>query len=80
MLFRSVSDPQHGPEGYRVLVMLERREASATGSGSDAPGVLAEFRRRAAETALREYLRKLREDNSVELDLKDMPDAGAPQE
>ena len=58
-----VSDPERGPDGYRVLVVLERDDA--TGFDDHRAEVLAEFRRRAGENALRGYLLRLRREADV---------------
>lgn len=60
-----VSDPQRGPDGYRVLVMLERGEV--TNFEDHRADVLAEMRRRAGEVALRAYLDQLRAQTKVEI-------------
>ena len=62
-----VSEPQHGPDGYRVLVMLERGEGSGATFDDRRAQILAEYRRRAGEEALRDYLVMLRAGTEVRL-------------
>ena len=62
-----ISEPQRGPDGYRVLVMLERGEESSSTFDDSRARVLAELRRRAGERAIRDYLDKLRATTEVML-------------
>jgi parvulin-like peptidyl-prolyl isomerase len=60
-----VSDPQSCPDGYRVIVMLERGEVATFEDHQE--DVRAEMRRRANEVALRAYLDQLRGQSKVEV-------------
>ncbi len=69
----AVLDPQPSGDGYRVLVVLERAPGQADTFEARRSDVLAEFRRRAAEQALRDTLSALR----AQADLAIAPDDGA---
>src|SRR6185295_10882002 len=55
-----VSDPVRSNTGYHVLQLLERQSDVAPPLEEIKPQVIAEFRRRAADQALRAYLDDLR--------------------
>lgn len=55
-----ISDPHKSADGYRVLVLLERRHDDGGGFEARRKEVLAEYRRRRGEEALRRYLADLR--------------------
>jgi parvulin-like peptidyl-prolyl isomerase len=55
-----VSDPVRSNTGYHVLQVIERKADSAPSLDEIKPEVIAEFRRRAADQALRTYLDDLR--------------------
>lgn len=56
----AVSDPVRSNTGYHVLQLVERQADSAPALEEIKPEVIAEFRRRAADQALRAYLDDLR--------------------
>jgi parvulin-like peptidyl-prolyl isomerase len=56
----AVSDPVRSNTGYHVLQVMERQADSAAPLNEIKPEVIAEFRRRAADQALRAYLDDLR--------------------
>jgi len=56
----AVSDPVRSNTGYHVLQLVERQADSAPALDEIKPEVIAEFRRRAADQALRAYLDDLR--------------------
>jgi parvulin-like peptidyl-prolyl isomerase len=56
----AVSDPVRSNTGYHVLQVIERQADSAPSLDEIKPEVIAEFRRRAADQALRAYLDDLR--------------------
>lgn len=56
----AVSDPVRSNTGYHVLQVMERQADSAAPLAEIKPEVIAEFRRRAADQALRAYLDDLR--------------------
>jgi parvulin-like peptidyl-prolyl isomerase len=56
----AVSDPVRSNTGYHVLQVMERQADSAAPLDEIKPEVIAEFRRRAADQALRAYLDDLR--------------------
>lgn len=62
-----VTDPVRSSSGYHVLQLLERGAGDAPSYDAVKPQVLAEYRRRAADTALRGYLDDLRARSDVEL-------------
>lgn len=68
-----VLDPRLSGDGYRVLVVLERAPGQADTFEARRSDVLAEFRRRAAEQALRDTLSTLR----AQADLAIAADDGA---
>ena len=63
----AVSDPVRSSTGYHVLQVVERQAAAAPPLESIRPQVEAEFRRRAADRALRGYLDDLRGHAAVEI-------------
>jgi parvulin-like peptidyl-prolyl isomerase len=60
-----ISDPVRSADGYHVLQVAERQPDSLPPLGDIRPQVLAEFRRRAGERALRLYLDDLRNHSDV---------------
>lgn len=60
-----VSDPEEGPDGYRVLLILERDDPGSVTWENKRPEVLAEFQRRSGERAMRRELERLREQTKV---------------
>jgi len=71
-----VSEPLRGDDGYRVLVALERGEASADTFAAKSSEILLEYRRRAGEKALRDYIADLRA--ATEVSVGRLPVATAP--
>lgn len=63
----AVSEPVRSSTGYHVLQLLERSGASVPDFAEVREEVLAEFRRRRADEALREYLAGLRSRAEIEL-------------
>jgi parvulin-like peptidyl-prolyl isomerase len=60
-----VSDPVRSGTGYHVLQVVERQPDAVPALDEIRPQVVAEFRRRAGERALREYLDELRASATV---------------
>jgi len=67
-----VSALQRGSDGYRVLVVLERGDAATGGFEEKRVEVLEEYRRRAGERALDDYLRELRSQAQVNVTPADL--------
>jgi len=63
----AVSEPVRSSTGYHVLQLLERSGASVPDFAEVREQVLAEFRRRRADEALRDYLEDLRSRADIEL-------------
>jgi len=63
----AVSDPVRSRTGYHVLQLVERREDADLPLTAARPEVLAEFRRRSGERALRAYLDQLRRRGEIEV-------------
>jgi len=62
-----VSDPLRGDDGYRVLLLLERLDPPSPTLAPERDKVLAEYRRRRGEEALRALVGGLRRDGDVRL-------------
>ncbi len=62
-----VSEPVRSNTGYHVLVLLARTPGDAPAFEDIKPQILAEFRRRGTDRALRQYLDELRSAAEVEL-------------
>jgi len=56
----AVTDPVRSNTGYHVLQLVERQPDSTPAFDEIKPEIIAEFRRRAADQALRTYLDDLR--------------------
>ena len=63
----AVSDPVRSHTGYHVLQVVERREDADVPLDEARPEVVAEFRRRSGERALRTYLEQLRRRGQIEV-------------
>ena len=63
----AVSDPVRSRTGYHVLQVVERREDADVPFIEARPEVVAEFRRRSGERALRTYLDQLRRRGEIEI-------------
>ena len=63
----AVSDPVRSRTGYHVLQVVERREDADVPLDEARPEVVAEFRRRSGERALRTYLEQLRRRGQIEV-------------
>ncbi|MBI4514920.1 MAG: peptidyl-prolyl cis-trans isomerase [Deltaproteobacteria bacterium] len=63
----AVSDPVRSSTGYHVLQVIERQPDPDPPLDEIRPQVLAEFRRRAGERALRDYLDELRARADIEI-------------
>jgi parvulin-like peptidyl-prolyl isomerase len=61
----AVSDPVRSGTGYHVLQLVERQPDAVPALAEIRPEVVAEWRRRAGERALRAYLDELRANASV---------------
>lgn len=55
-----VSEPVPGPDGYRILLLVDREDASGSTFEEKRADVLAEYRRQSGEVAMRQYLDTLR--------------------
>src|SRR5207244_13052131 len=63
----AVSDPVRSRTGYHVLQLVERREDADLPLTEARPEMVAEFRRRSGERALRAYLDELRRRGEIEV-------------
>jgi len=63
----AVSDPVRSRTGYHVLQVVERRQDGDVPLAEARPEVVAEFRRRSGERAVRAYLDQLRRRGEIEV-------------